>query len=392
MTSGTPRPRVPVPTIECVSGRDERLAAGSGLVAVLAVGVAMLLFTVSVTADLDPVRVWVWWIAYVVYAVVFASDADFVSRRPPWPPLVTLIVQVVSGSVVWVVYPQLSWTAVLFVVTAASAAFLLELRGVAAVVVLQSIVLAAGAAQAGLQPFDVAFLTLLYTAFQVFAAIVPRMAMRESRARAELAAANADLSAAMALLGASSRNAERLRIARDLHDVVGHQLTALTLELEIASHQVTGPAGEHVLRARGVAKDLLRDVRSVVGELRGAPQGLEPALRQVVSGLPGLTVDLEVREERPLDEARCLAVVRSVQEVTTNTLRHASATRLVVRVVSDDDGVRLTAHDDGTGATRWQIGNGLRGMRERLAQLGGELDIDPGPGRGFAVAARIPAS
>lgn len=376
----------------CVTSRaDERLAAGVGLVVVLAVGVAQVVTGSSAALAIAPGRLAAWWVAYAAYLLIFLIDAELLLPAAPWSSRVNLAVQTVAGVTVWLVAPELDWTAVLFVVTGVSAAFTVSLRGVVGVVAVQAVATAVGSAMAGKNTFAVVFTTVLYACFQVFAALVVRMALRESRAKAELAAANAELGAATALLASSSRAAERLRIARDLHDVLGHQLTALALELEIASHRVDGPAAEHVARARALAKDLLADVREVVSELRDAPQGLEPALRRMVSGLPGLAVDLEVSETRLLDETRSMAVVRFVQEVVTNTLRHASASRLTVRVVSDDDGLRLEARDDGVGAARWQAGHGLTGMRERFAQLGGEVELDPGPGRGFAVAVRVPA-
>ncbi|WP_298458769.1 sensor histidine kinase [uncultured Cellulomonas sp.] len=233
--------------------------------------------------------------------------------------------------------------------------------------------------------------TLIYASFQGFAGLVVHSARRESDSRAALAAAHADLRAASTLLAASSRDAERLRISRDLHDVVGHQLTALALELEVAAHRVDGDAAEHVVRARGIAKDLLADVRATVGDLRGRPQGLESALRDVVEDVPGLTVDLCVTQRVPVSQEDALVVVRCVQELVTNAVRHAGARRLVVRVVGDGHGVTIEARDDGHGVDRLVPGNGLTGMTERVQHRGGVIRFDPAPGRGFAVTARIPA-
>jgi signal transduction histidine kinase len=120
--------------------------------------------------------------------------------------------------------------------------------------------------------------------------------------------------------------------------------------------------------------------------------GLEGALRDVVGGVPGLDVDLRVDERAPVDPADALVVVRCVQELVTNALRHAGARRLTVDVVSDDDGVTLEARDDGHGARRLALGNGLTGMSERVEHRGGVVTFDPGAGRGFGVTARIPAS
>jgi len=367
---------------------EEVLSAGAGLVAVLVVGVAVLAARAEISAD--PAVVVAWWVAYLIYLAVFLAGSELLRRRPPWPPTVPVLVMFLTSAVLWLLAPHLGWTALLPVVTTAVAAFDLSSRTVVALVAAQSVVIPVGGVLAGWEADDVVFQTLAYLAFQVSAALVVTTARREATARAELAAAHADLHATTALLATTSREAERLRIARELHDVLGHQLTALALELEVASHQTSGAGRDHVLRARDVAKDLLRDVRTTVGELRDTRTGLEPTLREVVEQL-GLAVDLRVEEAEPLDDARRLAVVRAVQEIATNTARHSGTTRLAVEVVSDNDGLVLRAHDDGAGARRIERGNGLAGMAERFEELGGELDLASGPGRGFTVTARVPA-
>ncbi|WP_447925216.1 sensor histidine kinase [Georgenia muralis] len=97
-------------------------------------------------------------------------------------------------------------------------------------------------------------------------------------------------------------------------------------------------------------------------------------------------------DRSPLDEERTIAVVRAVQEVVTNTVRHAAASRLEISVVSDVDGLVVRAHDDGAGARRIVPGNGLTGMRERVEELGGEVSFASAPGQGFTVTIRLPAA
>ncbi|WP_309133364.1 histidine kinase [Cellulomonas sp.] len=402
--SGAGEPLRAGPRAPTATQPADRLGAGAGMLAVVAVGVAQVVTDLTFTQAPPAARA-VWWAAFAVYAAAFALDAELVPLRRQPPERVLVVVLVVAASVAWVANPSADWTPVLFVVTAAAATALLTPAGVVGLVTLQSLVTAVGAALDGRGTIGVPFTVAIYASFQAFAAIVVRTAMREAQAReeadaahaalaavhADLAAAHADLRATTVLLGASSRDAERLRIARDLHDVIGHQLTALALELEIASHRVEGEAAEHVARARAVAKDLLRDVRAVVGELRGGAGDLEPTLREVLD-LPGLTVALSVDPALRLDDARLVAVVRCVQEAATNALRHApGATRLAVRVRREGDDVEVDVHDDGPGAVAWEPGHGLRGMQERVAALGGTLAVDPGPGRGFRVTARVPA-
>ncbi len=392
VTSGTGPAGDAARSIGSVQTRtDERLAASTGLAATLVVGLGAL--TGPWPGSADPGLVVLWWVAYGVFLAAFVADLDLVPR-PGWlRPGVVVGVEVLAALTAWFVAPRSGFTAVLFVVAAASAAFTLSRGAIATVVGVQTLAVAIGAALAGQRTTDVVLSTVIYASFQAFAAMVVLSARREAENRAALAAAHADLRAASTLLAASTRDAERLRISRDLHDVVGHQLTALALELEVASHRVTGDGAEHVVRARGIAKDLLGDVRATVGDLRREVNGLESALRDVVGEAPGLDVDLQVEERAPVDQADALVVVRCVQELTTNALRHADARRLTVRVVADADGVTLDARDDGHGVSRLELGNGLTGMSERVEHRGGVIAFDPGAGgRGFGVTARIPAS
>jgi signal transduction histidine kinase len=369
-----------------------RLGAATGLTATLAVGVTVLLAQLVGDTSWSQVRAW-WWPSYVLYLVAFGWDAELFGWRPRWPSERTLLaVQVVTGIAAFLGSSDLGWTSVLLVVTAATAAFVLPLRGVAAVVALQTTTIGVGAALQGLPITQVVISTLVYASFQGFAVLLVVGQQREAAARAELEVTHAELRAATALLATSTRDAERLRIARELHDLVGHQLTALALELEVAAHHADGAAADHTGRARLIAKDLLGDVRDAVGELRAPGVGLAETLRAIVDPLPSLEVHLEVDQQVPLDQERAVAVVRCVQEVVTNTLRHAGADQLWIAVAVAADGVRIEAHDDGVGVHQVRPGNGLTGMRERFEQLGGRLELDGGPGRGFRVGAWVPAS
>jgi signal transduction histidine kinase len=374
------------------SRREERLSAAAGLVATVAVGVGALFADPADTSGFRPSSAPLWWAAYGLYLAAFILDANLVRSRPQWASYRRLLAaEFVAGATAWLASPELGWTAVLFVVTAASAAYVLTARGALAVVAAQSALVALGTAVDGQSATQVVLSTAVYGSFQGFAVMVVGSEQREVAARAELAAAHAELRAATVLLAASTRTAERLRISRDLHDVVGHQLTALALELEVASRHSDGQTATHVRRARAIAKDLLRDVREAVGELRGGTGDLERTLRELVTDLPGLTVELTVDERAPLDEASALTIVRCVQEVLTNTLRHADADNLAISIVIDDAGVRLNTRDDGRGTAYLVPGNGLNGIRERIEQRGGEVALQTAAGRGFAVIARVPA-
>ncbi|MCB1561538.1 MAG: sensor histidine kinase, partial [Xanthomonadales bacterium] len=218
------------------------------------------------------------------------------------------------------------------------------------------------------------------------------VARRQAEAREEQRRLNAELRATRALLAESSRINERMRISRELHDLLGHHLTALSLNLEVASHMSQGRVQEHVRQAQSLAKLLLADVREAVSQLREDDAiDLTEALRSVVDGVPGLDVQLDIPEQFHVDQPeRAHLLLRLAQEAITNAVRHAEARTLSLSVAEDGDDLLMTARDDGRGADQFRPGNGLNGMRERLEQIGGQLDIETARGAGFCVRMRIP--
>ena len=232
----------------------------------------------------------------------------------------------------------------------------------------------------------------LFLGISLFAFMSGVVTLRQHIARDALRKVNSELRATQALLADNTRIAERVRIARELHDLVGHHLTALTLNLEVATHLVDGKGLEHVQQAHSLAKLLLADVREVVNDMRVDDKvDLAAALRTLVSGVPEPQIHLDLPLELAMtDPRRAQVLLRCTQEMITNSVRHARAKNLWISLVHDVDGVALTARDDGRGVTSVEAGNGLNGMAERLRQLGGELKIETSPGAGFALHAWIP--
>ena len=231
-----------------------------------------------------------------------------------------------------------------------------------------------------------------YLGFQMFAMATSSLTVRERTAREELARANAELLATQALLAEDSRVAERLRISRDLHDTIGHHLTALSLQLEVASRLSSGQAAEHVDEAHAVTRLLLSDVRDVVSRLRESSRfDLASAIRALAAAATPLHVHLDVADGSTIeDPAQAHALLRCVQEIITNTTRHAQARNLWIAVQRRDDGIDLHARDDGRGVDAVTSGNGLRGMRERFEELSGRVDFSSRPGAGFEVHGFVP--
>lgn len=218
------------------------------------------------------------------------------------------------------------------------------------------------------------------------------VARQQAEAREEQRRLNSELRATRALLAESSRLAERTRISRELHDLLGHHLTALSLNLEVATHLSEGRALDHVRQAQLLAKLLLTDVREAVSQLRDDDAiDLTEALYALIEGVPSLNIHLDLPEQFKLDDpARAQVLLRCAQEIITNAVRHANASELWLSLVNERNGVTIRARDNGRGASELAVGNGLRGMRERLAQYGGKLDVDTGPDRGFALDAWLP--
>lgn len=229
--------------------------------------------------------------------------------------------------------------------------------------------------------------------FSTFAYAVSLAARRNTLQRDELSKVNSELRATQALLAQATRISERLRISRDLHDLVGHHLTALTLNLEVASHLVEGKSAEHIEQAKSVAKLLLSDVREVVSSMR--EQGgieLAQALQSLADGVPRPKIHLEIPGNLMVeDPQRAQVILRCAQEIITNSLKHARAENLWLRIEQDANGLSIQARDDGLGTDQLQQGNGLLGMGERLRQLGGKLSIESSLGQGFSLDAWLPS-
>jgi signal transduction histidine kinase len=194
--------------------------------------------------------------------------------------------------------------------------------------------------------------------------------------------------------------AERARLAREIHDVLAHTLSSLSLHLESTrvlakSRAVDQEVVERIDRAVALARTGLEEARDAVGTLRDdalpSPERL-PSLIAQFERDSGLTVDFEeVGTPVPLVPEARVALFRAAQEALTNVAKHAGASQVEVRLVWQPTTVELRISDDGSGAgtTLPGGGNGLRGLRERAELAGGTASAGPAE-RGFVVAVRLP--
>ncbi len=349
------------------------------LIIAVAVALPALLGMVD---PLIPRALWALLLVVFVLAVLAAGTTGHRGIPPAALALAVLVSWVLVLSV-----PGMGLLHVLVVLTAAVSTYVIALPMSIVLAVLNSaVVMLAGVLRTS-DWTEALMMTGFYLLIQLATVFSTTTLLREKRMRSELARAHVDLRAAGALLEDSARTAERLRISRELHDLIGHQLTVLTLSLEAVRHLEPAQARSHVDRADEVARSLLRDVRETVGALRAQPTDLQGALEDMVAGIPGLVVDVAVDPDLDLGEEQRAAVIRFAQETVTNAIRHADASRLRIDVSRDGARVTLIARDDGVGARDPELGNGLRGLRERFEGLGGELAVD---GReGFAVTGRL---
>jgi signal transduction histidine kinase len=243
-------------------------------------------------------------------------------------------------------------------------------------------------------PAGIAFaVSVIYVSgWQVFAFAVGYLASSERRARLELQRRSRELLATQQMLADSSRIAERSQISRELHDTLGHSLTVLNVNLELASHLTTVDAQDAIAKARTVARMLLADVREVVhsfGDDRAID--LRSALNMLVADSRSPQITLTVADDLHVDDpAKAHAIFRCVQEAMTNVARHARAKNVSIELSQAADGVSVRVVDDGEGRTSVQEGHGLKGMRARLEQVGGRLEVQTTQGRGFTVLAWVP--
>ncbi|WP_376693972.1 sensor histidine kinase [Wenzhouxiangella sp. EGI_FJ10409] len=231
-----------------------------------------------------------------------------------------------------------------------------------------------------------------FAGFQLFAVLVMRYANAAERMAEDLKAVNARLLATRSLLSETARDQERLRLSRELHDVAGHKLTALKLKLRGLARRLDDDAAREVEDATGLADELLQDLRSVVRHLRET-EGIDLAesLREVARPLPRPRLELHLDEHARVPRAdQAEALLRTFQEALTNAARHGPARTLHVRLDRRGEQLVLTAEDDGDYPDEVRPGNGLTGMRERLAELNGSLEISRSELGGVKLVATLP--
>jgi two-component system sensor histidine kinase DesK len=311
-------------------------------------------------------RYWMEFAAF--YAVFLALYAVIILARHRWQNYLGLIAMAILGAVY---YPQNNGVTGCFVYTAAFLPFVSEslavcLSGYALLcitIITEGILLHTSPWAWGMG----AFFTLIVGGTNLF------MAQR-LRANSKLELAHEEIEQLAKL-------AERERIARDLHDVLGHTLSVIVLKSELAGRVMASDPE----RARLEISDVEKIARKALGEVREAitgyrAEGLAAEIKRAhgTLGVAGVTL---ICESQPpaLAPAEETVISLAVREAVTNVVRHARATQCVMRFVTQHGRTALVVEDNGRGGVR-EEGNGLRGMRERIEALGGRFAVDSTPG------------
>jgi two-component system sensor histidine kinase DesK len=309
----------------------------------------------------------------IAYLIVFSQV--FV-RGCPRPVRELVIVAVLgTGLAVWL---GPTWAGLLIYVSAAAAGSLPERWVWPAVAAAAAVCTAVVAAHGLFADLFILPLLCLLTAF----------ALRGTR---YLLQANAELAEAREELARSAVAEERLRFARDLHDLLGHSLSLIALKSELAGRL----AERDPLRAKAEMTDVEAAARRALAEVRDAVSGyrevgLAQAVAEARSALSAAGISLTAPPAAaPLPGPVDAVLGWVVREGTTNVLRHSGARAVTVEVHADDGVVRLTMADDGRGGAAPR-GVGLAGLAERVEALGGRLVVGPADGSGFRLEAAVP--
>jgi signal transduction histidine kinase len=337
---------------------DRKLLRIGGLAAWLMTGVPVVIET-----PLSLRTFTLWALVFLIFGVAFALP-----RKP------TLLLLALQAACVMTMVLLLcdGFEGSLLVLIAMQLATLTKPRNGMLWIAAQSLLLF-GAISVHWSPRAAILLTPPYLGFQLLAFFTIGALHREGATRAELA-----------------RIAERLRISQELHDALGHHLTALAINLETAKHQTDGAPRERIETAQSIAKLLLTDVREIVAKMK-RDENLADALREMIGALPSPKVHLAIDERLTIsDPEKAHILLRCAQEIVTNAARHSDARNLWIAIESVDGQLEIRARDDGRGADGTTPGFGLRGMRERIERAGGRIELSTTPGSGFSIFATLP--
>lgn len=246
-------------------------------------------------------------------------------------------------------------------------------------------------------------LILFFGLSLVFTLLLVNALLNERNVQNRLQKANEELQRSAAQVKQLATAQERSRIAREIHDSLGHSLTALNIQLEGAiklSKRDPQKSQALLAESKRLGSVALQDVRQSVAALRDdAPikESLQARLNTLVDTLrasSNISPKLNIQLLKPLPQATSMALYRIAQEGITNIVKHAEATAVELTLINNEGGTQLLLRDNGRGfdLAQTSTGFGLQGMRERAQAIGGQLTVNSLPGKGCELKLTIPAS
>ena len=374
---------------------------GAGMIAATVVVVALAVVA-SVLASSTAMSLFGIVVASAVYLALATAGMTWAERRDPdkaavvllaQVPLVIAVLALSDGRAFLIAMPLVS-TAVLFLRLSSALALVAALiASFAAIVAREHSVAVSLQACVG------------FASAAAFVVVFSRLMRRERTARVEverllgdLRRANDQLAEYVTQVEELATTKERNRIAREVHDGLGHTLTVATVQLEAARTQVgNATVGARLERVQQILREGLGELRRSVSMLRvspSSPQAFAKAIAELVEGSSESGPPVRWVTEgapRPLPGAVGFTLYRAAQEALTNARRHAGARTVTVHLVYTKEKVVLRVEDDGEGAGTLTLGNGLAGLRERVALVGGTVAIDTARGEGMRVEVEVPA-
>jgi signal transduction histidine kinase len=378
------------------SKRTERSQWISGLASIAVVVAPVIWVGVQRPALFAELRSVAWFVTIAAFTALFSVPFVRPQRASRALPLQLLLaaLALIANWLIPMAIPGVALTGILLALVAAghaqfSRALAFTLMG------LQTLALFAIYRWSAGWPIEIALsASLAYGALQLALQSMWRLTILERERRIALEAALAELRSTQAMLEATARSAQRVEFARDLHDIVGHHLVALGLQLDAAIAETPDGASDagrsRLARSRQLVRLLLTDVREVLRSLREERAvDLRAALLALASEGPGPRVRVTVEPDAPsMTSEMANALLRCAQEAVTNARKHADASTIAVELHAD----RLVIRDDGRGRGDAPEGFGLKGMRERCALVGCDLAVESPDRTGTTVAIRWPGA
>ena len=226
---------------------------------------------------------------------------------------------------------------------------------------------------------------VLFWTFIIFSMTMMGTQLREARARENEQRINRELRATQALLTEAGKQTERTRIARNIHDLLGHHLTALTINLQVAERKSAGEVQSLIEKSRSIAQLLLADVREAVSEIRESDvMDIAPAIAALNVTIPSKTVELDYPSPLEINNIYVAeAILALIQESLTNFMRHSSGDHYQATVSKNGHFINVVITDNGKLKHDIAKGNGINGLAERVSLAGGTLQFLAAPSFGI---------